>query len=114
VPARRQRQLRRRHRVRVPDVPARAEDPRDARYVLNIAGAWDAAADDAAQVAWARDSWEALRRFSTGGVYLNFLTDDEGAERISAAYGKAIFDRLSALKRRFDPMNLFRHTKSFG
>ena len=87
---------------------------RGTQYVLNIAGAWDAASDDTAQVTWARDSWQAMRRFSTGGVYVNFLTEDEGAERVAAAYGKATFDRLATLKRRYDPMNLFSHTKSFG
>ncbi len=87
---------------------------RDASFVLNIAGSWDAAADDAANVAWARESWQALKKFSTGGVYVNFLTEEEGAERIAAAYGKATFDRLAALKAKHDPTGLFRHTKSFG
>ncbi|HTJ44034.1 MAG TPA: FAD-binding oxidoreductase [Kofleriaceae bacterium] len=87
---------------------------RDAKYVLNITGGWDSPADDAVNVAWVRDTWEAMRRFSTGGVYVNFLSDDERGERVTAAYGRATFDRLAALKRRYDPMNLFRHTKSFG
>lgn len=87
---------------------------RDAAFVLNIAGAWDAAADDAAQVAWARDAHAALRSFSTGGVYVNFLTEDEGADRTAAAYGSATLDKLAALKRKYDPDNLFRHNKSFG
>jgi FAD/FMN-containing dehydrogenase len=87
---------------------------RETQFVLNIAGAWDAAADDATHVGWARESWEALRRYSTGGVYVNFLTDDEGADRVAAAYGTATFEKLAALKRRYDPTNLFRHTKRFG
>lgn len=87
---------------------------RDAAFVLNIAGSWEAAADDGVNRAWARDAWQALRRFSTGGVYVNFLTDDEGAERTAAAYGEANLIRLADLKRRFDPTNLFRHTKTLG
>jgi FAD/FMN-containing dehydrogenase len=86
---------------------------RDAAFVLNIAGSWDAAADDAVNVRWARESWEALRRFSTGGVYMNFLTEDEGADRIAAAYG-ANLRRLAELKQKYDPANLFRHTKQVG
>jgi FAD/FMN-containing dehydrogenase len=74
----------------------------------------DRAADDAKNLAWARDSWQALKRFSTGGVYLNFLTDDEGAERTASAYGSANLARLAELKRKYDPAGLFRHTKAFG
>jgi len=84
---------------------------RDAAYVLNITASWDQEEDDARNVAWARGAWEAMRPFSTGGVYLNFLTEDEGADRTEAAYGKTTFARLAALKREYDPLNLFRHTK---
>lgn len=87
---------------------------RDAAYVLNVAAAWDPADDDEANIGWARRSWEALRRFSTGGVYVNFLNADEGADRIAAAYGEATLERLAAMKRRFDPDGLFRHTKRFS
>lgn len=85
---------------------------RDAAFVLNIAGSWESAADDAANMRWARDCFEATRVFSTGGAYINFLTEDEGPERVEAAYGKAILGRLATLKKRFDPDNLFRHTKN--
>jgi FAD/FMN-containing dehydrogenase len=100
----------------IADLPAdhSAAGNRDAAYVLNITGAWESRADDAANIAWARESWEALRRFSTGGVYVNFLTDDEGADRVAAAYGTAIVEKLAALKKKYDPMNLFRHTKPFA
>lgn len=84
---------------------------RDAAFVLNIAGSWERPEDDAANVQWAREAFEATRRFSTGGVYVNFLTEEEGRDRIEAAYGGPILERLAALKRRFDPDDLFRHTK---
>jgi hypothetical protein len=87
---------------------------RDAAYVLNITSAWESRADDVANIGWARETWEALRRFSTGGVYLNFLTEDEGADRVAAAYGTATVEKLAALKKKYDPMNLFRHTKPFA
>jgi FAD/FMN-containing dehydrogenase len=85
---------------------------RDARFVCNIASSWESAADDTENVEWTRTCWQAMRPFSTGGVYLNFLTEEEGAERVAAAYGRATLERLAALKRRYDPNNLFRHTKS--
>lgn len=84
---------------------------RDAAYVLNIAAAWEAPQDDAANMAWARDCFEAMRVCSTGGTYINFLTEEEGADRIEAAYGRATLARLAELKRRYDPEDFFRHTK---
>src|SRR5690606_14519280 len=58
---------------------------RDTRYVLNITSAWQAPDDDEANIAWARDAWRDMKAFSTGGTYLNFLTEDEGPERTAAA-----------------------------
>jgi FAD/FMN-containing dehydrogenase len=84
---------------------------RDAAYVLNIAGSWEDAADDALNIAWARDCFEATRPCSTGGTYVNFLTEEEGRERIAAAYSAADLDKLATLKQHIDPGNLFRHTK---
>ena len=84
---------------------------RDARFVANITAAWDKSTDDAANVSWARKTWEAARPFGTGGAYLNFMTEDEGSDRTRNAYGDAILARLAELKRRLDPDDLFRHTK---
>ena len=87
---------------------------RDAAFVLNIAGSWEKSDDDAVNTRWAKDCFEATRRFSTGGTYINFLTEEEGRERIEAAYGKATLARLASLKKTFDPDNLFRHTKNIA
>jgi hypothetical protein len=62
---------------------------------------------NAANVGWAREAWADLRRFSTGGTYLNFLNADDGEDRVRAALGPN-FDRLAAVKARWDPENLFR------
>jgi FAD/FMN-containing dehydrogenase len=85
---------------------------RDAAYVLNIAASWENAADDAPNMRWSREGFEATRRFSTGGTYINFLTEEDGRDRIEAAYGTAILERLAVLKKKYDPDNLFRHTKA--
>ena len=58
-------------------------------------------------VQWARDTWGALRPFMSGGVYVNYLAGDEGPERVRAAYGST-YERLAAVKRRYDPDNMFR------
>jgi FAD/FMN-containing dehydrogenase len=79
-------------------------------FVMNFASSWENAADDEANIRWARECAKAARPFSSG-VYLNFLTEEEGADRIEAAYGKAMLDRLAPLKQKYDPDNLFRHTK---
>ena len=84
---------------------------RDAKFILNIAGSWPSPEEDEVNVKWARDCWQAMRPYSTGGVYLNFLTEDEGRDRTEAAYGKENLTRLAALKQKYDPKNLFRHTK---
>jgi FAD/FMN-containing dehydrogenase len=84
---------------------------RDAAYVLNIAASWDKIDDDRANVEWARLAWQDMRRFSTGGTYINFQTEDEGEERIRAAYGKN-YDRLVEVKTTWDPGNLFRMNKN--
>ena len=84
---------------------------RDAKFVLNIAAAWDRAEDDEANVAWARTAWGALRRFSTGGTYVNFLTEEEGDERIHDAF-RGNYKRLADVKTRFDPQNRFRTNKN--
>ena len=84
---------------------------RDARAVLNIADAWDERTDDEANIEWARAAWRDLREFSTGGTYINFLTEDEGSDRIADAYGEN-GERLVEIKTKWDPDNLFRMNKN--
>lgn len=84
---------------------------RDARYVLNIGGAWERPEDDETNIAWARDAWNDLKAFSTGGTYINFLTQDEGPERIEAAIGKSL-GRLAEVKAKWDPENVFRTNRN--
>jgi FAD/FMN-containing dehydrogenase len=84
---------------------------RDARYVLNIAGSWEQAADDRANIDWAREAWNELKAFSTGGTYVNFLSEGEGPERIEAALGPGL-RRLAEIKARWDPRNVFRTNRN--
>lgn len=84
---------------------------RDAASVLNITASWENVEDDAANIEWARAAWRDMRRFSTGGTYINFLTQEEGDERIRAAYGKH-YDRLVEVKTKWDAGNLFRMNKN--
>jgi FAD/FMN-containing dehydrogenase len=79
---------------------------RDAQFVMNVHGRWDDAAEDQRGIRWAREFFEAAAPFASGGVYVNFLTADEG-ERVKSAYGPN-YERLAAVKRKYDPANLFR------
>jgi len=56
---------------------------------------------------WARAYWEAVHKFNPGGAYVNFMMDDEGEARVKASYGDN-YTRLAAIKKQYDPANLFR------
>jgi len=84
---------------------------RDARYVLNITSAWEKEDEDRANIEWTRKAWEDMKRFSTGGTYVNFLTEDESAERIATALGKGL-GRLAGVKAKWDPGNMFRTNRN--
>jgi hypothetical protein len=79
---------------------------RRAGHTININATTATADGFDGERAWSRGLWEALRPFHTS-VYVNFLME-EGEERIREAYGPAKYDRLKALKRTYDPANLFR------
>jgi FAD/FMN-containing dehydrogenase len=80
---------------------------RAAEFVFNIQSSWTDAHESDRHVRWTREFWSAMRPFAAGGTYMNFLTADEGEERLRAAYG-VNYDRLVALKNEYDPANLFR------
>ena len=86
---------------------------RDAACVLNITASWEHAEDDKANIEWARSAWRDMRSFSTGGTYVNFLTEEEGDERIHAAYGNN-YERLVEVKTKWDPGNLFQMNKNIA
>lgn len=86
-----------------PDSAAYAH--RDTKFVMNVHGRWEDPADDKRCIGWARDYFKASAPFASGGVYVNFLTADEG-DRVRSAYGPN-YDRLAQVKRKYDPDNLF-------
>ena len=79
---------------------------RDAKFVVNVHSRWEQPENDKACISWAREFFNAVAPYATGGVYVNFLTQDE-TERTQAAYGSN-FERLVQLKQKYDPGNLFR------
>jgi FAD/FMN-containing dehydrogenase len=79
---------------------------RDSSYNLLITSMWTEGRDAEQNIAWTRTLAEAVSPFATGGVYVNYL-GSEGQDRVRSAYG-ANFDRLAAIKQKYDPQNLFR------
>ena len=63
----------------------------------------------AADRAWARGLWDALRPHGMGAAgYINFLSDED-EDRVRATYGEAKYRRLSEVKAAWDPDNVFHH-----
>jgi FAD/FMN-containing dehydrogenase len=83
---------------------------RDANFVVNVHTRWRDPADDERCIAWARGLFDELGAYATGGVYVNFMPSDE-IERVRAAYG-GHWDRLTQVKRRYDPDNFFRFNQN--
>jgi FAD/FMN-containing dehydrogenase len=91
--------------ARVP-ADATAFAHRQSRIMVNVAAIYGSPDEAPVHEAWATEAAAALRQTDTG-AYVNFV-GDEGEERIRAAYPGATWERLSAVKRRYDPHNLFR------
>jgi len=79
---------------------------RDAKYAGTIVGVDPDPVNADKITQWCKDYWEALHPYSSGGVYLNFIMD-EGQDRIKASY-KHNYDRLTRIKKQYDPNNFFR------
>ncbi|MFB7057662.1 FAD-binding oxidoreductase [Streptomyces vinaceus] len=80
---------------------------RDSPWAVHPFGIWEDPADDEKAVRWVKDVRAKVQPWSTGAVYLNF-TGDEGSERVAAGLGAENLARLGAVKRAYDPDNVFR------
>lgn len=79
---------------------------RDAPFSMVICGIDPDPANAVSITGWTRDYWAAMKPHSLGGAYVNFLMEDEGAERIRATY-RDNFERLVKIKTNYDPDNFF-------
>ena len=80
---------------------------RDARFALNVHSRWESVEEDQRCISWAREFFQAAAPYATGGVYVNFMTQEEVA-RIPEAYNPEVWQRLVEVKTKWDPKNLFR------
>jgi FAD/FMN-containing dehydrogenase len=85
---------------------AMAYPHRNANFAMNVHTRWREPADERRSIDWARKLFAEAAPYATGGVYVNFMPEDE-TDRVSSAYG-ANYARLAALKAKYDPDNLFR------
>jgi FAD/FMN-containing dehydrogenase len=92
---------------RVP-ADATAFDQRDATYNLVIVSRWVTPLDAEPNVQWARSTSDAVKPFGTGTVYVNYIGAGESPDRVRASFSPEKFARLAAIKRQYDPTNLFR------
>ena len=87
---------------------ATAFGQRDAAHNVVVNAVWTEDDPDARRhIAWARDFYDAMQPHARDRVYVNFL-GEEGPDRVRQAYGTEKYDRLVALKRKYDPTNFFR------
>ncbi len=91
---------------------AMAYSSRDARYVLNVHARWESPADDSRCVDWAREFFAASKPYASGGAYVNFMTEEEGA-RVESAYGRN-YQRLLEVKRKYDPKNVLHFNQNIA
>jgi FAD/FMN-containing dehydrogenase len=92
-------------------VPANATalGGREAPFMLSIDSAWTDPADGERTIAWTRDFWEEMRQDGKGSIYLNFVgSGDDTEATLRASYGDANYERLVAIKSKYDPTNMFR------
>jgi FAD/FMN-containing dehydrogenase len=86
---------------------------REAAFNVNAIAIWQDAGLDAQYIEWARDTAAAIGRWSlSGGGYVNYMQADEPIERVRAAFGDEAFERLQALKSRYDPNNVLRRNQN--
>jgi FAD/FMN-containing dehydrogenase len=93
----------------VNQVPANATayPHRNVHFIMNVHTRWNDPKQDQTCIAWARALFDKAAPFATGGVYVNFMPEDETQRVETGAYGPN-FERLSKVKAQYDPDNLFR------
>ena len=74
---------------------------------VGIYALWKPGESDEPNVTWVRNTWKRIQPFAAGGLYVNEIGEDDGRDRVKQAYG-VNYARLAAIKKKYDPTNLFR------
>ncbi len=97
---------------RVPDADT-AYSQRDKRYNISALAIWEEDGNPQRHIQWTRELAARIEPLSGGGAaYVNYLSDDASAGEVQGAYGGEKYQRLRALKAKFDPQNVFRHNQN--
>ncbi len=84
-----------------------AFSPRDHHYNFLIISRWTDAAESERHIRWTRELWDMMQPFAVEAAYVNYLAEEE-SERVQGIYGATKYERLVALKNKYDPTNFFR------
>jgi FAD/FMN-containing dehydrogenase len=84
---------------------------RDAKWGMVIVGVDPDPSKKEVLIEWTRAYWQAIHPYSAGGAYVNMMMDNEGEERVRASY-RHNYARLTQIKRKYDPANLFRRNQN--
>jgi FAD/FMN-containing dehydrogenase len=95
------------------DEDATAFGQRTSPWNIHYLSMWPDPADTETNIAYTRALASAMKPWTTGRAYLNFI-GDEGTGTVEAAFGAEKYARLAALKRTWDPTNLFRHNQNIA
>jgi FAD/FMN-containing dehydrogenase len=85
---------------------------RGAAFNISVMASWVEPTLDEQHIAWARETAAAIEPWSVSGGYANYMQADEPIQRVRASFGAEAFDRLRALKRRYDPDNVLRRNQN--
>jgi FAD/FMN-containing dehydrogenase len=85
---------------------------RHAAFNVSAMATWQDASRDEEHIQWARDTAAVIEPWSVSGGYANYMQADEPLERVRAAFGDEAFERLRALKKRYDPENVLRRNQN--
>src|SRR3954467_11335616 len=94
------------------DAPPGAVGFRQAAFNVTVMSVWLDPELDGVQIDWAREAAAAIEPWAVSGGYVNYMQADEPIERVRSAFGEETFERLQALKARYDPENVLRRNQN--
>jgi len=84
---------------------------KNAEFAINIIGKWTDEKDDPRNIEWVRSTWNALKKYSIGGGYVNY-EGDVSQESFKYSYDKDTYLKLKEIKRKYDPENFFHNNQN--
>jgi len=86
---------------------------KNAEFAINIIGKWTDEKDDPKNIEWVRSTWNALKKYSIGGGYVNY-EGDVNRESFRYSYDQDMYLKLKEIKRKYDPENFFHNNQNIN